>query len=1035
MKKHISLALAITIVITTLFTNVVFASFPDVTTENRYYNAILTLQSLKVIDGDEKGNFNPTNQITRAEFTKMLVCAMGYGDFTTEPTEFSDLSDHWAKCYIKTAYDLTIVNGFDDGTFKPDDPVTYEQALKMMVCALGYEIDALGKGSYPDGYISQASELKIDQSIVDQQYKDPALRQVIAQLVYNSLEVKKQEKTNNGSIEVTDKTLLNDNLKIYKLRGTLVGVEDNTTNDCTVALNQFQINILDDSGAENVIDMYEYSSQMSVAEMAKLLGNYINVYYKQASAIDDKELVIVDAETTKNTTYEVSYEDIIEYDGSTLKYFLPNSSTRKNLKVKSGEVTVRYNGQTLEAGMSYTIESKDGTESKSVTKEEAIMEWLNPESKYFVYGDVSMIDSGSTGEINILAINDYDVMIALKTPVTTDYRLQNKIVTGDYLDLNPNQVDKKIYIEKNGKEVQATSISANDIVSYTESLNGEILNLYINTDNKVTGDVSSVNTTEYKIRIGSEEYNLGRTCLDDVYAKEGKSITTNSNITAYMDKLGTVVYATVNTADEIPYAYIANLGMDLGTDEANITVFTPSTSNKGAKRYSLASKVKISSMVDGEYVTKTYTSNEEIANALQASAAYNNDDINYASDIYGSGKTPANTDYSQIARVKINSAGEVSEIIALDNTKDSKQNEDTQVVAKYHPLKKYYYTSNSFKENSKGSTLFSMNSKTLVIFVPQDRNSKDDYAKKAASSATFTSGQSYWVEAYDVNSSRYSNVIILYGTSGSITDVTRTTDISIVSATPSQYYDTESGETVQKVSFFTASNSDKEWITSDATEFADVQIGDVLQFGYDADKKIQKRSKVIDYADIKTVLDGQTTSVTYTNGEESTQIEEVFNWGEEIEQNEEGRYQKYKFDFRFPKTSVSVPSDDYYVTYTSSTYGEIPYTQACMYNVYNVLTDSNKLQVTKEGFDSTTGQMRDAELVDIEEYTISSSTKIIRLESNGTGFSKYVEGTETELSISDLQAATDYGKDCSKVLICARTGSVKLIVIYGSTAN
>ena len=207
------------------------------------------------------------------------------------------------------------------------------------------------------------------------------------------------------------------------------------------------------------------------------------------------------------------------------------------MKVDASTVTVRYNGQTLEAGKTYTIESKSGTSTKTVTKEEAVMEWFDPNSEYFIYGDVTMTDSGSNGEISLLSINDYEVMIALKTPVTTDYRLQNKLITGDYLDLNPHQVDKDVYIEKNGKAAQATSISANDIVSYTESLDGATLNLYINTDNKITGAVTSINTSDYKITIGGTEYNLGKTCLDDVYAKEGKNITTNSNITAYTDKL------------------------------------------------------------------------------------------------------------------------------------------------------------------------------------------------------------------------------------------------------------------------------------------------------------------------------------------------------------------------------------------------------------------------------------------------------------------------------------------------------------------
>lgn len=1017
MKKHISLLLIVATVLTTLFSNTVFAAFPDVDESNSYYKSILTLQSLGIIDGDDNGKFNPTNQITRGEFTKMLICAMGYGDLTTEPTEFSDLSDHWAKCYIKTAYDMKIVDGFDDGTFKPNDKVTYEQVLKMMVCAIGYQVNAEDKGGYPGGYISQADELGMTKGVKNQANNEPALRQVVAQVVYNSLEVKKQETQNNGKdLVVTSKTLLSDNLKAYRLRGTLVGVETNTTNECTVTLNNYQLAIKADDGTETIIDFQNFSSQMTAGELAKNLGQYMNVYYKQESSTADKELLAVDMETTSNTSYEVSYSDIIEYDGSTLKYYLPNSSTKKTLKVDAQSVTVRYNGQTLDAGKEYPIKPGSTT---MVTKDEAVLKWLNPNDENFIYGDVKLLDSGSTGNISVLEINDYKYMVALKAPTTTDYRLQNKLKAGSYLDLTPDKADKTVYVEKSGKEVAATAIAANDIVSYTESLetdsngNPTLLKLYVCTNNKVAGKVTSISESQLKINIAGKEYDMAETFIADVLAKEGKTISTNSEITAYTDKLGTVVYATVSAAEEIPYGYIANFAYDTGTDEATLYVHMPTVASKGTKAYKPASKVKISYTDGDNYVTKTTSNNDELEAALSTSAEN-------SSKEKVDGKNVENATYSQIARIKVNGSGEVSEIICLDNTKNSKQNEDASLIANYYPTKKYYYTSNSFKESSSGSTLFSINSKTLVIYVPQNRNDRDSYAKRAASSSTFTNTGSYYVEAFDVNSSKVANVILLYGSAGSVKNADHNTNVSVVGESPSQYYDSDEDKTVQQISFYTASNDAKEWITANDSDFADVVPGDVLQFGYDADNKIIDRQKVIDYADIKSVLDG----TEMNDGE-------LYNWNKEYSDWAANRNQKYVFDFRYQKNGTVTQSDIDGNTYFRTSSNGLIYNQAVMCNVYNVSEDNGKttMLVTKDGFDASTNEMKE-DVKTEDPYTVTSSTKIIRMLDNGNEFSKYVEGTEAEITINDLKPADTYGADCSKVLVCAMSGTVKLIVIY-----
>ena len=105
------------------------AAFSDVDDSNSYVEAISTLSTLQVINGYEDGSFQPEKEITRAEYTKMIVYMLGMDSFTTPITTFTDVPEsHWANAYIKTAFDMGIINGFDDNSFRPLDFTTRAEA-------------------------------------------------------------------------------------------------------------------------------------------------------------------------------------------------------------------------------------------------------------------------------------------------------------------------------------------------------------------------------------------------------------------------------------------------------------------------------------------------------------------------------------------------------------------------------------------------------------------------------------------------------------------------------------------------------------------------------------------------------------------------------------------------------------------------------------------------------------------------------------------------------------------------------------------
>ena len=132
------------------------AGFPDVT-GTRYQDSADYLKGLGVVVGDPDGNFYPARTITRAEAAKIIINIVGRGDQVNAlvgVAAFSDTATHWASGYIALAKNLGIVNGFPDGTFRPEDRVTYVQMAKMLLEAVGVGPDPTFM--WPNNYMTVA---------------------------------------------------------------------------------------------------------------------------------------------------------------------------------------------------------------------------------------------------------------------------------------------------------------------------------------------------------------------------------------------------------------------------------------------------------------------------------------------------------------------------------------------------------------------------------------------------------------------------------------------------------------------------------------------------------------------------------------------------------------------------------------------------------------------------------------------------------------------------------------------------------------
>ena len=194
--KNLKKVLALVLACATLFTMSSFA-FSDVAEDASYLEAVTMLSKLGIINGYEDGTFLPDNTITRAEAAKVLVCALNAEDSAKGMADqelFTDVpKTHWAAGYVNYAANFGIIAGRGNGIFDPESPVSYEEIVKMVVAMLGYTPVANIKGGYPTGYLYVANSVAKITKCATGTTGDAAKRWVVARLVFNSLETKIME--------------------------------------------------------------------------------------------------------------------------------------------------------------------------------------------------------------------------------------------------------------------------------------------------------------------------------------------------------------------------------------------------------------------------------------------------------------------------------------------------------------------------------------------------------------------------------------------------------------------------------------------------------------------------------------------------------------------------------------------------------------------------------------------------------------------------------------------------------------------------
>ena len=570
LKKVISSVAALTMVASSVAAFAV--DFPDVESTASYAQAVQELSALDVISGYDDGTFGPDKLVTRAEITKMIVDALAErssAEASTESTKFADVSaDHWAKGYINQGVANGFIAGMSDTEFDPDANVTYVQAQKMLVSAIGYETYAQAQGGWPTGYKTYAASLDITKGISGITDSTELTRAQVAQMIDNAMDaplcVIASWKTEwNGSktpnLEVRDgkegrayETLFTEKHDAYKVYGRVT--ETSKTGSVDTDKVTFQVEKADNFDDEEVKADSPVSEDMYIGDSKA--DNYLRTYSQALiQKNDDDEFTILSiAAAAANKSVTVASEDFDENKSTDeALYFFPAGTTKGSTKYQldtTNGVTIYINGVESSKSIAELRDYLDKNETASVT--------LQKET-----------ETGSTStsaKYNTIMVSSYvtaivDEVIDKTNETSVNFDTYSSGIQAK-MTVNKDDDNYTYSFKLDGKEIEAKDLQQNDVLNISYDTTGSFKDSsfydVIVTRNVVDGvKCTSINDSKGEYTIGGTKYK----------AAEGMDIDveTSTEYSLYLDHFGRIAKADENSVSK-NYGVLKNIYKKAGGD-------------------------------------------------------------------------------------------------------------------------------------------------------------------------------------------------------------------------------------------------------------------------------------------------------------------------------------------------------------------------------------------------------------------------------------------------------------------------------------
>ncbi len=588
------------------------ASFADVEETSAAYEAIEVLAALDILEGKEAGNFDPDANIKRSEFAAVICRAMNAEAAAAgSSASFVDVAaDHWAAGYIGWAAGSGIVNGKGDGKFDPDANVTYQEAVTMIIRAMGFDPLAIKRGGFPTGYMAIANTYNITTGVAMAPATGAATRAGVAQLVYNAFDAPLMDastitfsddeeytifagKQYTGSYDER-RTLLSQYHGIYKVKAD---VEDTFRSDAT--------NLIKATGDKyvelkvtNVNGLYKFPYDQIFAELGITVGTAFD-----ALANDDA--------LAKYLGYTVNAYIALNADGVVeLVAMVPDSKSIETLEIANpkAQISAIVLGDGTNKGIveywANADDSKATTVSLPVSATGVTFYVNGTNSGALNTTDIADIKAGDYSSIILMgkkANGNFDKVMATqyKYSRVEEVDVEAMTISTDYTDyvLNPDDLYEEFSytIWKDGVEIALSDIAEGDILNViSDDADGDFSNDYFAdiyvSDEVIEASVGEVSTppTGVVYKIDGVEYTVAN----------GASVTLNAGDAGkfFLTIDGYLYDAELAATRSGNYAFVLGIGLEKGVMSSNVWKIKMLTKDNEVVTLDVKTKAKINGL-------------------------------------------------------------------------------------------------------------------------------------------------------------------------------------------------------------------------------------------------------------------------------------------------------------------------------------------------------------------------------------------------------------------------------------------------------
>lgn len=571
LKKVISSVAALTMVASSVAAFAV--DFPDVESTASYAQAVQELSALDVISGYEDGTFGPDKLVTRAEITKMIVDALAErssAEASTESTKFADVSaDHWAKGYINQGVADGFIAGMSDTEFDPDANVTYVQAQKMLVSAIGYETYAQAQGGWPIGYKTYAASLDITKGISGIKDSTELTRAQVAQMIDNAMDTPlcviaswkpEWNGTKTPNLETRDgkegrayETLFTEKHDAYKVYGRVTETSKTNPGLDTDKVS-FRVEKADNFDDEEVKSDDVRTEDMYIGDSKA--DNYLRTYSQALiQKNDDDEFTILSiAAAAANKSVTVASEDFDENKSTDeALYFFPAGTTKGSTKYQldtTNGVKIYINGVESSKSIAELRDYLDKNETASVTLQK----------------ETEVGSTSTSAKYNTIMVSSYvtaivDEVIDKTNETSVNFDTYSSGIQAK-MTVNKDDDNYTYSFKLDGKDIEAKDLQQNDVLNIAYDTTGSFKDSsfydVIVTRNVVDGvKCTSRNDSKGEYTIGGTKYK----------AAEGMDIDveTSTEYSLYLDHFGRIAKADENSVSK-NYGVLKNIYKKAGGD-------------------------------------------------------------------------------------------------------------------------------------------------------------------------------------------------------------------------------------------------------------------------------------------------------------------------------------------------------------------------------------------------------------------------------------------------------------------------------------